>query len=175
MKDRKKALAMIKEDPSKIELLYESLLLDDREFVLEACKAVVDHECKFEILENANKSFRNDKEVVLAAVKACGASNLYFADESLKKDKEIVLAAVKQSGYALQDADNSFKKDREIVLAAVKECGWALDYADESLQKDREIVIAAIKNYGNALRYASKELQNDPELKKLAEVKPTGY
>ena len=90
MKDRKKALATIKDDPYKIDNVDESLL-NDREFVLEACKAVVDAECRFEILQFANKSFREDKEVVLAAVKGDGQANLGFADESLQKDKEIVI------------------------------------------------------------------------------------
>ena len=41
MKDRQKALASIKDDPYYIERLYESPLLDDKDFLLDACKAAL--------------------------------------------------------------------------------------------------------------------------------------
>ncbi len=70
----------------------------------------------------------------MVAVKHDGLA-LNFADKSFKKDREVVLAAVQQYGLALEYAHESFK-DREIVLAAVQQDGLALRYADETLKKD---------------------------------------
>ena len=47
------------------------------------------------------------------------------ADESLEEDKEVVLAAVAEDGRALEYADVSLKKDTEVVLAALAQDGFA--------------------------------------------------
>ena len=49
--------------------------------------------CVFTRLECASKELRNDKDVVLEAVKNNGSS-LKFASEELQDDKEVVLEAV---------------------------------------------------------------------------------
>ncbi len=57
-----------------------------------------------------------------------------YASEELKNDKEVVLEAVKTNGFALNDASEELKSDKEIVLEAVKKVGLALGYASEELQ-----------------------------------------
>ena len=42
-----------------------------------------------------------------------------------RNDKQIVLAAVRQNGRALHYASDEMKNDREVVLAAVKQRGGA--------------------------------------------------
>lgn len=86
-------------------------------------------------------------------------SPLQFASDRLKNDKEIVLEAVKANGYALQFASDELKSDKEIVLKAVKESGYALKYASDELKNDIEIVLEAVKENGYALKYASDELK----------------
>ncbi len=119
------------------------------------------------------KSFRKDREIILAAVNQVGLA-LFYADISLRKDREIVLAAVQQTGGALAYAGKSLKKDREIVLAAVKQEGLALEYADVSLKKNREIVLAAVQQDGWALKYANESLKKDQEIV-LAAIQQNGY
>jgi len=48
---------------------------------------------------------------------------LEYASEKLKDDKEIVLEAVKQDGLALEYASEKLKDDKEIVLEAIKKFG----------------------------------------------------
>ena len=96
-------------------------------------------------LRDADKIFKADREIVLAAIKQSWGAALEYADKSLKADREIVLAAVKQSGYALENADKSLKADREVVLVAIKQDCEALQYAAKSLKADRNFLLAAVK------------------------------
>ena len=45
--------------------------------------------------------------------------SLMYASADLKNDKEVVLAAVKQDGYSLAHASDDLANDKEVVLAAV--------------------------------------------------------
>ena len=67
-----------------------------------------------------------------------------YMDKSFKNDREITLSAVKSVGRSLEFVDASFKKDKEIVLEAVKQAGDdALEFADKSLRKDKDIIKAS--------------------------------
>ena len=68
--------------------------------------------------------------MVLIAVKQNGHS-LKYVHYDLRNDRELVLAAVKQTGYALR---YDFKKDLEVVMEAVKQNGHALKYAHNDLR-----------------------------------------
>ena len=103
--------------------------------------------------------FRNDREVVLAAVRESGFALQYAGD--FRNDREAVLEAVRQSGDALQYA-GEIRNDREIVLEAVRESGFVLEYAGE-FRNDREIVLEAVRESGNALAYAG-DFRNDREI-----------
>lgn len=114
-------------------------------------------------LKNLPVNFREDKEIVLAAITNYGSS-LEYASSEIKADKEIVLKAVKNGGYALQFASENLKADRDIVLEAVKSYGWVLQYASIPLRDDKEIVMESLNEYGNFLRYASDRLKGDKEV-----------
>jgi CxxC motif-containing protein len=103
---------------------------------------------------------RNDKEVVLVAVKKYGLP-LEFVSAELKNDKEIVLSAVSNCGSALNYASVELKNDKEVVLAAVSNHGWALKYASDELKNNKEVVLAALSNRGIALNYVSLKLRTD--------------
>jgi hypothetical protein len=114
-------------------------------------------------LDNVSIKFRNDKDVVLVAVRGWGNA-LKWASKKLKNDRDVVLEAVKQDGQALVWASEELRDDKEVVLAAVKNNTLAILYASENLLNDKEIVIEAVKRAGWALQYASVELQNDQEV-----------
>ena len=122
-------------------------------------------------LEYASDALRNDKEVVLAAVKLDGRA-LKYASADLKNDKDVVLAAMKQNGWALCWAGDDLRNDKVIVLAAVKQHGIILFYASADLKNDTDVVLAAVKQNGMALKFASAKLKKDPDIRKLLQVKP---
>lgn len=117
------------------------------------------------------KEFKNDKDVVMAAVK--GGCNFYFINKTYKSDKEVVIEAVKMTGSALTYASKELKNDKEVVMEAVKNLGIILQEASEELRSDKEVVLEAVKNMGSALQYTSEELKDDKEVVKEA-VKSNG-
>ena len=62
-----------------------------------------------------------------------------YASEELRNDKEVVLEAVKKYGDALQFASEELRNDKEVVLEAVKENGNAIKYASPELQEDEDV------------------------------------
>jgi len=90
---------------------------------------------------------RNNKEVVLEAVKQYGWALKYASDE-LRANKEVVIEAVKQDGYALRFASDELKANKEVVLGAVKQNRYALKYASDELQADKEVVLELFNLYG---------------------------
>ncbi len=50
--------------------------------------------------------------------------SLEYASEELRNDREIVLEAIKNSGYAILYASEELQKDRNFIMKAVKECGY---------------------------------------------------
>ena len=125
--------------------------------------------------------FRNDKQIILTAVKtdrevilADVHSNglaLKYANK-FKTDKEVVLTAVKQNGIALQYASEDLTANKEVVLTAVHNNGLALQCANK-FKTDREVILAAVQQNGLALEYADK-FQIDKEIV-LAAVQQNGY
>ena len=73
-------------------------------------------------------------------------SALLYASERLKNDKEVVLAAVKRSGAALEYASEELRDDREMVLSAVYSDWGCLKWvASQRLQQDEELLEFAKK------------------------------
>lgn len=85
-----------------------------------------------------------------------------------REDREVMLAAVRDDGLFLSYASDALRNDREIVLAAVRQDGMALSYASPALQNNRDVVMTAVRQNGGALQYASETLRSDREI--VAEV-----
>lgn len=113
-------------------------------------------------LDQLPRKIRQDKEVVLEAVKACG-SNLEYAPQFVS-DREVVLSAVKSDGLAIEFSSKRFTDDKEIMLEAVKENGKSLNFASERLREDPEVVLAAVKQNGLILNLISQEMKSNPEI-----------
>jgi hypothetical protein len=90
------------------------------------------------ILESTSPELRNDKEVVLAAVKQKGYA-LHFASPELKNDREVVLTAIKENAFSLGDASDALKDDKEVVMAAVRQSARSIECASLRLQKDLRV------------------------------------
>ena len=120
--------------------------------------------------------FRNDKDVVLAAVKQLHVYALEHASKGLRNDRDVVLEAVIYNGRSLQYASEELQNDREIVLEAVKSDRHVLSFVYPNFQDDLEIVSAAISldticgrnMYGPVLRYASPRLRSNRNIVLMA-------
>ena len=78
-------------------------------------------------LQYATEEIKTDKKFNLAIVCKNG-NTLRFCSREFKNDKDIVLAAVRNHGSFFY-ADKNLRQDKTIVLAAVSICGHALEAA----------------------------------------------
>ena len=76
-----------------------------------------------------------------------------------RNDREVVLAAVKDNWLALRYASQALRNNRAVVLTAVSKAGVMLRYASEALKNDCEVVLTAVENNGLALQYVAKPLR----------------
>jgi predicted methyltransferase len=91
-------------------------------------------------------------------------SDLEHCSRLSKNNKEIVLAAVRQKGFALRYASEALRADRDVVFAAVRQNGRALGFASTALRGDEDVVRAAVTNTPSSIECASEELRRDPEM-----------
>mmetsp|Transcript_13785 Transcript_13785/g.26298 ORF Transcript_13785/g.26298 Transcript_13785/m.26298 type:complete len:299 (-) Transcript_13785:38-934(-) len=115
-------------------------------------------------LQRCPENIRSNRELIITAVKRSGGEAFQFAADNLKQDREVVLEAVRVNGLALQYAANDVREDRAFMLEVVQIDGQALKYASERFRADREVVLAAVRQNGAALVYASEDLLADFEL-----------
>jgi hypothetical protein len=106
------------------------------------------------------KRYRDDKDVVLAAVTKNGKA-LKFASVRLQNDKDVVLAAVTQNGKALEFASVRLQNDKDVVLVALEEHVNALKFASKELRKNEHLILEVVKYGFTCLEYVDKELLND--------------
>ena len=124
------------------------------------------------VLKHASEELRDDKEVVLAAVKQDGNAFEYTSEE-LKKDKEIfdtAKEALIASGFIEPElTPKEFLADKELVLAMLQDSyvyAEILEYvfAEDSLKSDRDVVMAAVQTHDCALDLVDKKFQSDREV-----------
>lgn len=117
-------------------------------------------------LMDASERLKNDREVVLRAVKSWGLSLQYAP--AFQADRELVLAAVRQNGAALRFGRN-FLDDREMVLAAVNSDGSILSIVTNTqILDDFCVALRAVSSDGGALRHLSARLRNNPNVVRVA-------
>ena len=125
-------------------------------------------------LKYVDKAFKNNEDIVLAAVTENGLA-LEFADDSLKSNEAIVLAAVRQNRLAFEFADDSLKSDKAFVLAAVTQNGLALKFAHDSLKSNEDIVLAAVRQNRSAFKFADRSLKKTIETRLTDEATTSCY
>jgi len=172
--DREIALAAVLKDGSAVQSVSDTIR-SDREFtlsVLSKISALPRHGFHFResvsrMLKCLPSCFCEDREIVMAAVRACGefaADVHHYASDKLLRDRDVILAAItsvgeKQRcsfsfsrGHALEklfsEMPREHRCDREVALTAL---GMA-DKTEEifaalpkQLQSDREVILTALK------------------------------
>lgn len=155
-------------------------LKEDREVIMTLVSHPRTNILYYLALAEVATKFRNDKDIVLAAV-GCDGRELVYASETLRVDQEIVktafqtcprhplcaLASKETSDLFDSERDLSayllgnFLADKEIVIAAMQNYALSLEFVPDQLRADKEVVLAAVQQNGRALAYASEELRGD--------------
>ena len=119
------------------------------------------------LLNGLDQEQKDNKEIVMAAVKQNGFA-LQYASERLKADKEVILLAVQSKTNALKFASAKVLSDESFILEVIKLDGCLLELISDDLKNNKKIVLAACSENGSSLEYASDNLKEDPEIVKVA-------
>jgi hypothetical protein len=136
-------------------------------------KKALDNCSSDDVLRSVSARLKDDKSIVMAAVRRCGCS-LRWAATGLKYDFDLAMTAVKQNGNALRHSYRG--ENREIVLCAIRRTGGrAFKYAGQNLRwTDRDIVLEAVTRDGSNLCITSWDFRNDYDVV-LAAVNQTPW
>ena len=108
----------------------------------------------FDVLRSASPRERDDKALVVEAVRLSGHA-LSYASPRLRGDRECALAAVRQDGSSLQVCAAALQDDAGVVGAACRQDGRALCWASARLRRDPAIVVDAAAGCVEALRFCT--------------------
>ena len=122
-----------------------------------------------QLIASWREELKDDKEVLLTAVKQSGWTCCYASDR-LKGDKDVLIEACKNDGQVLYFASQELRDDKDVVLEAVKNKPIILKYASLRLRSDKDVAIAAVtKGKGKVIEYINPTLRDDEEIKKILE------
>jgi hypothetical protein len=128
------------------------------------------------LLKYGSDNIKNNKNIVLSAVKQDSFA-LKYASDNLKKNEEIISNAIKNNGMILEyileeDLQNEKKviNDPNSIKFAVLSNGLALQFASDELKDSMEIVEKAVIQNGLAIQYASDKLKDSMEIVKKAVI-----
>ena len=105
------------------------------------------------MLKNAPMIYRQDKEVVLSAVRYDGKL-IEFAAESLRCDPEIFLEAIHQIAHLggarkteiiLHLIPYQLLADKTFIIKVIQDYPWILEYVPMAVKSDREFMLQVIK------------------------------
>jgi len=155
-------LTAISHPEEPISLLYvDDKFRDNRDVVIVAVKR------DGENLKRASNRLKRDREIVLTAMKdSKEPASLEIVIEEFKDDKEIVIAAVKRNGHDLKWASNRLRLDREVVLSATKYSKSTIMYMKripEKFKHDKEIILSVLIRSPNDFASLPEYLKRDEE------------
>ena len=122
----------------------DELFFEDREFILLCLNTNgYDEENYEKFLEDLIDNFKDDKDIVLAAVKKCG-NNIKYASNRLKNDKDVVLAAIDNCYYDFYEYE---KMSNDDICKDIKKRNINIDNIlnETNLKDDLDILKQIIK------------------------------
>jgi hypothetical protein len=130
------------------------------------------NDCFFEQL---SERLKHNREFLITLIKNCSGGEfvLKFVSEQFKNDRELVLIAVKKYGKVLEFASDTLKNDKEIVFEAMKKY-YYFEFVSEELKNNKEFVLQVMDLNTFDFKYLSDGLQNDKDfIIKMANKKPS--
>lgn len=156
-----------------LENIPKHFLENDKEIILQ----ILNNKNSNYSLSIADEKIRNNKEVVLNAVRQNGL-NLEFASEELKKDIEIVNLATKQNFFALQFTTLDFNQVSNLVSDYLKSLDYKYNFHPKysKINNNKYRLIATIAKNINSWEFADQNYKSDKELLLFAiQINPLTY
>jgi CxxC motif-containing protein len=145
--------------------LLSNRLKNDRNFIVNLITNLYGAEF---VLKYVSEQFKNDKELVLIAVKERGRVLEYASDE-LKNDKEIVIEALKNDSSAFRFVSKELQIDKKFIVIVLKTVPHILQFVSEEFKDDKDLVLEILKINANVLKFVSARLKNDIEVLEACE------
>ncbi len=117
------------------------------------------------ILAQVDDKFKNDYDVVLAAVARNGDS-IWLASAEMRRNKTIVLTSMLTCKTVPDSTMPEMCSDKDVMLAAVKKDGLKLRFASLALQTDVELVIAAVQQTIDAMMHVHPDMFDNQEVQR---------
>lgn len=76
-----------------------------------------------------------------------------------KDDSDVVIAAIKNYSHSFAYASDRLKNDREIVLLALEDEGENLEYVSPELKQDKTILLKALEQSLNAFKSIPEDIK----------------
>jgi hypothetical protein len=124
------------------------------------------------VFAHASQRLRYDREIILKIAKINGCLLTEKAPNDMfdwKNDKEIVLAAINSAdGGIVEHLTLEFQDDADVMLAAAGDRWDPLQHASTRLQADKDFALKALSRAPQQLCFFSEELKCDPDVVRVA-------
>jgi hypothetical protein len=104
--------------------------------------------------------FRGDRELMLMAITKNGEI-LSHTTTRLRNDREIVMAAIKHKICNFRYASKELKDDDDLALIVFNEDKDMFQHLSPRLQNDMKFVMPAVRHNGNNIQYVSNDMKNN--------------
>mmetsp|Transcript_40800 Transcript_40800/g.121953 ORF Transcript_40800/g.121953 Transcript_40800/m.121953 type:complete len:755 (+) Transcript_40800:95-2359(+) len=112
--------------------------------------------------KDAPEEVLSDRDLFFACVSASRGAVLEWAPGEFREDKALILEAVKYNGENLKEAADSLKSDRLFVMEAIEVDGAALAGASDDLRGDKDFIMAACAlGHGKVMKGVKDNLKAD--------------
>ena len=109
---------------------------------------------------NTSTSQLTTIEKVIENIKSNKITKFIIADKEIKNNKQVVLAAVKIDGSAIRFASEKLRSDYDVALAAVTKTPSAIEHIPSTIQGYENIAITAVKNNSSAMQHISSDSEH---------------
>jgi hypothetical protein len=119
-------------------------------------------------LKYASEKLRNDIDIIIESING-GANNVFFfLGDKIKRNKKIILRIINKiknnNIVFLKYCNEEIKDDEEIVLRLVTINCKEFEYASERIKNDRNFILELIENNPNIIRVLNAKFKNDKEI-----------
>jgi len=134
-------------------------LRDDKTYVISCVRSGSSH-----ILRHIPDKFRDDADVMLAAVITHGDYAMMCASKRLKSDKALMSYSTHGWDTCVSFASSALKGDAEFMLPYLRVNRLAVSHASSELRANKTIMLETVTYYGYAIEYVSADLKVDEDI-----------
>ena len=139
-------------------------LLKDPKFIREYIKKT---SITSEVLKYTKENINGNKKIVLLVLQTKSNNDFMYVSEKLKNDKEVVMEAVKRNGLMYQYVGDALKDDKVVIMTAILQNKEAAKLVNpEYIEKYSDIklvcnIIRIMESYNKLSSENKKQVQDD--------------